>query len=176
MNPELSNAYEQLDQRMSTLFDRLSAYDDGLLQQQPAADKWSVIQVLDHLIHSERRSVLYCQKKLKAGDDIPESTIFNDLKMKLYDVVLSTKIKFKAPPVVSTPDNSRSLKATRAYCIETHQLLRGFLESYPEKYLSKGIFKHPVAGRITLLQMVRFFDVHVRHHLHQINRTLAEQS
>lgn len=176
MNPKMYRIFRQFESRKQNLFDHLSQLSTAQLHYTPNEVSWSIIQVLDHLLTSETASLNYCRKKINAGDSLPKAGLFTSLKMEFYLMMLRSKIKFKAPMVVSNPSGSLSLIAMK----QSHELqmnrLKDFIEAYPVKYVHKAIFKNPVIGRITLDQMVLFLDAHLQHHLYQINALLSKQS
>ena len=46
------------------------------------------------------------------------------------------------------------------------------LDSLPNEYLNKLVYKHPSVGRLTLKQMLTFFRTHINRHEKQINRLI----
>ena len=89
--------------------------------------------------------------------------------LKLY---LGLPFKFKAPRAVSgeaLPD-SVPLADTMARWERTRTGMQDFLEKVPEDHLDKELFKHPLAGKLTLKGMLEFFLSHFRRHREQINR------
>ena len=51
---------------------------------------------------------------------------------------------------------------------------RSTLEQLPSELATHDLFKHPVAGKLTLLQGIRFMATHVQHHRKQILRTIRQ--
>jgi len=170
MHSKISAAFLRFDHRKQSLLKRLDQMDKKLYNTKPSEREWSMIQVLEHLYTSDSGSLNYCRKKIKAGDAIPNAGILDPIKFKLYLQFLFTPIKFKAPKVVSAPSNDSTYEEVKARLEEFQNELKSFADSYPDKYLKKAIFRHPIAGRITIVQMIDFFEAHLRHHEYQINR------
>lgn len=142
------------------------------LHWKASPEEWSVAQVLDHVIFSEQSALQYCAKKLQAGDQIPDATLWNTWKIRIYFWALETKLRFKAPKQISKPANDYSLEELTSRWHQTRTDYRSFLSDYPEKYLNKAVFRHPLAGRIKLSEMLKFLNVHIVHHHYQVNRIL----
>lgn len=172
MNSELEAAFFKLEKRKTTLLKKLEAIDDEQLQMRPAERSWSVVQVLHHLADSERGSLLYCMKKINAGSQMPDAHFTNDLRMRLFNLFLYTPIKYKKPQVIQEPDENLNYPDVCIHWYNTRESWHKFLASYPDEYLNKAIFKHPVAGRISLKSTLWFFEAHLRHHEYQIDRIL----
>ncbi len=176
MNKRLEHVFGKLEERKERLWEQLQKLDESKLSLQPDDKSWSIIQVIDHLVFSESASLSYSKKKLLAGDDLKRPTFFHTQRMSFYNVILLSHYKIKAPSVVSNPVNEKSLSVVMAQFEDSRVELRQFLERFPKKYLSKAVYKHPLAGRIAILQMLKFFEAHFIHHTYQIDRTLKRLS
>lgn len=165
---------DRIDQMNEKLFRELHHYPDELLNRKPGPGKWSVLQVLHHLMVAEKLSEGYVRKKTSSGTDFPNVPISSYTRLMLLQLNFLLPLKFKAPPAVgddALPDTS-TLAETIAAWKQNRQSLRSLLTDLPEGLLAKGIYKHPLAGKLNAGQMIYFFDIHFTHHLSQIERTL----
>ncbi len=170
MHHSLEEHFAQMEQNKQLIWQMLDGIDETQFHLKKNDRTWSLAQVLDHVIYSEESALNYCEKKMQAGDQMPDRSFFNSLKIKIYFWALLTKLRFKAPKPISNPSNDRSLQRTKAYWDQTRDAYVRFLEDYPAKYLGKAVFKHPLAGRIKLDEMLRFLNTHLIHHQFQITR------
>lgn len=154
------------------LYELLQPYTEEELHQQPSSNQWSLAQIMSHLLYVERGSLSYCRKKLLAGDDLEDVTLISQLKFRIYRTVLYSKLKIKAPEVVAHPSNEKSFEELKQVFDRTRKEMEVFIDEFPDKYLDKGIFRHPLGGRIGLQDWVQFIDAHLLHHLHQVKRTM----
>ncbi|RED99436.1 DinB family protein [Marinoscillum furvescens] len=173
MSPTLQKPFLRLKSRKEALYKQLHDLSTEQLQWQPASNQWSIAQVLHHLNFSERTSLAYCKKKILAGEDLPDRSFVRTMRIHAYYLILKSKYKIKAPAVVEAPGNEFDLAALHAEAQQNSADLEDFINSYPDRFLKKAIYRHPLAGRITLPQMIRFLDTHVIHHRHQINDRLS---
>jgi hypothetical protein len=53
--------------------------------------------------------------------------------------------------------------------------LREFLLQISESHIRKNLYRHPIAGRLNLCQMLIFFDDHLKRHKKQIFNRIANK-
>lgn len=168
MNPTLQAKLTQLESETKALFDSIDGLSEDQLHDQSYG--WSVIQVLSHLYVAEAGTVIYMTKKMQAGDKMPNFSMGGKLRMALTRTMLRSSLRWKAPKPVSNPKSDYSLDEMKQQWEKSRQKTIAFVEAYPEKYLGKAVFKHPMAGRIDLAGALDSISYHQRHHLHQITR------
>ena len=91
--------------------------------------------------------------------------------MALY-FFLAAPIKFKAPSVAEPLSNNATLADTQARWNAIRTDLNVLWNNLPEEVLDRSWFKHTLAGKLNLMQMLEFFGNHFERHEHQIWRTL----
>lgn len=168
----LMKEFEKLQHSTDELLAKLAAVPEDRLHQPESDGKWSVIQVLNHLKAAEKGSLLYCMKKIQAGDEMEDTTGLAMLKMHAFSWLMRFPFKLTAPSFLSSPSNTESLEELQRSWTRSREKLKDFIDNYPEKYRSKSIYKHPYAGRVDLKGMLHFFAAHQRHHEIQIRRIL----
>lgn len=156
--------------------DKLYSQIEGLSAEQlhRQGSGWSVIQVISHLQMSEQGSLQYMQKKLQAGKDMPDSGTINQLKMSLMNLALDSPLRWKAPSMISNPSNEGSLEELKLSWTQIREEIKNYIDEYPDEFISKGVYKHPFAGRQNLESAIRFLGYHIKHHRHQIERIKKE--
>ena len=136
--------------------------------------KWSIAQILTHLLTSERLSVGYMKKKSLGMSNIQNSGLIEELRYGLLKISQRISfLKYRAPKVVveNTPPALPFDQLKREWQ-SLRDDLRLFLESIGDENISKKIYKHPVAGRLNVKQAIGFLSEHFNHHLPQIKRLL----
>jgi hypothetical protein len=172
MNETYRNRLAQLDEINAKLYDKLKEINSELLSRKPRADSWSVLQVINHLIIAEAGTLNYLHKKIKSPT-LPGRSSLEPVKMVFLYLIMISPLKFKAPKVVSEPEN-RDLESSFEEWGKIRKSIREFVEEYPESNLNKAIFKHPFIGRISLESTLWFFKMHIEHHQKQIDRLLKD--
>jgi hypothetical protein len=136
-------------------------------------NNWSVNQILNHLMSSERLALLYMRKKSLGVNDLDNSGWLEELKSVMLKVSQRLPIRYKAPRAVV--EHTSSIADFEQLRTEWQQVRAGLIQfagKIEEKNIYKKIFKHPVAGRLNVIQAIVFFREHLRHHLPQIQRLL----
>ena len=163
------------EQEVEHLLSDLGSHDDALLNRKPAKGGWSAMQTMHHLILSEEGSLRYAQKKMNAPlEELGNAGIGSAWRAFLLWVSLTLPIKFKAPKGIDTeflPENA-TFAETTARWRQIRAQWRAFLESLPEAYTRKTVYKHPRAGRLSWGGLIGFFRTHLRRHRKQMGRAI----
>jgi hypothetical protein len=175
MAEELIMRFDQMEQKRRQLFEALSQHNDDILNFQPGIDKWSVLEVLQHLKLAEGGSLLYIKKKIKhAQENRPEE---NNLRAKWRAWVLQNYLKLpfkvKAPEVATGFPHPSVSTELFAEFEQVRMDWKKVLQETPSELADKQIFKHPLAGKMNLYGALGFCQQHFNRHEKQIRRTLS---
>jgi uncharacterized damage-inducible protein DinB len=88
----------------------------------------------------------------------------------LLTLALRYRKKIKAPAILPEPTGNRTFKEWRREWEASRRQWQQLLENTPEKLLQKELFKHPLAGYLTLRQTLDFITEHTLHHVAQVKR------
>ena len=169
---DLLEAFGKMESDRQTLLKRLGAYSDEVLTKKPASDSWSVTETVYHLKVAENGALLYMRKKLEFGGH-RKATFGAAVKQKLLSLAVSLPFKYKAPSVAQIPKGTKvSYAEAVAEWNDVRQALKKEYETIDENIIGNELFKHPVAGKLSILQSVKFMRQHVVRHLGQIDRVL----
>ncbi|GIV38282.1 MAG: PadR family transcriptional regulator [Thermonema sp.] len=160
---------QHMNTELNALLSRIEAYNEQELHFKPAADAWSIAQVLHHLFIGEAGTMHYIRKKLSYGPP-PALTRWHRLRGRLLKLMLSLPLKFKAPAVVSQVPERPDVPAIIEQWRATRKEMEDFIRNMPAEYEHKALFKHPVAGRMGIEGILDFWEEHLRHHIRQIDR------
>lgn len=138
----------------------------------PKGGGWSAKQVMYHLYLSEQKAIQYVQKKCSDLTALKEVPFRNHYRLWLLKWSMALPLRFKAPTVVSDLSTGDAipwdeLKNKRK---ESHRQILEIVEALSQGVDKKGVFRHPIIGLLTIPQMFCFFNMHIRHHIHQIKR------
>ncbi|MEL7020174.1 MAG: DinB family protein, partial [Bacteroidota bacterium] len=166
---------ERMDNHLRLLFKELESYSESKLNETPQPDKWSVFQVLHHLIRVERGSLQYVNKKLSHQPELKKAGIQTAMRTAALSVFAGVPIKIKAPTAVGSnlPPHSTFWEIVKLYKESRHEL-HTFFADVPAELLNKEVYKHPLVGRMTLVGMLSFFEAHFFRHRKQIYKTLKK--
>ncbi len=177
-NQKINIQLERLDQKKQALMDIIRSLPPEMYLLNPDPGTWSVGQVANHLYLSERLSLAYLNKKMSYIDTIPPFSIKSWWALYSVNFILWSPFKIKAPPSINmwkdieilSPDDLDTkwnmLRKDLAVFITQHQ----------PAFHSHLVFNHPISGRMTMTQMLIFFNHHFAHHLRQIHRVIKKFS
>lgn len=175
MNTYFQPNFNKLEQQRIDILNRVKDLPEEKLNFAPPG-KWSINQILTHILVAEQLSMLYMKKKSLGIDKLKNSGVTAAWRTIILQASQRIPaIKFNAPKVVldNTPPAFALSELTEQW--ETHrQKLKAFLENIDEKNKRKLIYKHPVAGMLDARQAVVFFREHIIHHWPQIKRLLHQ--
>ena len=141
------------------------------LNWQPESDRWSIIQVLEHLYQSESVALRFISAfDFERSDFKLGMGAF--LRARLTMLALRLPLRFRKPVSLPGPSPSGTMESGILFR-EWDAVLaafNAFLESFPKDRINRFVFKHPLAGRFNLPQALGFLNAHLKHHFFQIDR------
>ena len=165
---KIQEQFARLNRELEILLKEWEQTPEAILQKKKPDDGWSNLQAGWHLIKSERQTLEYIRKKIQGGSEIAKA----GLKARLRHFVLVTSlrlpIRFRAPVSSIHPPDETNSKETIEEWRKTRHNWAEFLKTFPEDMAGREIFRHPLAGRLSLHQTLDFFQQHFRHHLRQL--------
>lgn len=130
---------------------------------------WSMIQAMRHIQRSEELIVAYLEIKMQAGEDMPEGTLKGRIALRFMFFAFFLRLKFKAPKNLPDPEITLLGELETDWSLSRDRM-KNFIVDFPTKWKKKAIYKHPAGMRINLSDTIRFLNVHLRHHIHQVHR------
>jgi len=173
MNSQIEKEFLALENERKQLFNELKGYSDDIINKKPAAEKWSVAEVIAHLITAEEMSLKYLLKKTQDTSLSKPEGFKNKWRWLLVQIVFTFDIKFKAPEIVEPKLGYQPLANLEMHWTKVRLQTLDVLSKLSDEELNKELWKHAIAGKMNLHHMVEFFGVHFRRHKKQIDRTLA---
>lgn len=169
MNPYLEARYLKLEETRNRLLDELEGLDEELLNRPAAEGKWSINQIIAHLVQSEQLTNSYLQRKMRE-ESHETAGLSHVVRSLLLRVALNTGMKFKAPEAAAHMPAHAALSSLRNQWDAARYQLEDTLTELPQDMLGKCIFRHPYAGMLTMPQTLTFLQDHFSHHARQIAR------
>ncbi|MDR7071558.1 DinB family protein [Fictibacillus barbaricus] len=151
------------------LLDTVAGFSDEQLNEKVKEDKWSIMQVLDHLYLIEMSITKTIQKILKNGETVSIAP-----KPIQYTVDRSTKVE--APSYVAPTDDFLTLEAVKEKLKNSRTALLQVIEQTSEEKLQEKGFPHPIFGLMSLDQWIPFIGYHEKRHIAQIEELIELKS
>lgn len=175
MNKTLQHLFQALEDQRLALLQSVSQIPKDRLNRHPDG-KWSVNQIIGHLISAERLSVSYLNKKIQGIEVARNTGLVEELKMAALKISQRLPLKFKAPRVVveNTPAETDFKKLEEEW---THVRveLKLVLERVEDRHIKRKIYRHVRAGMLNIQQALQFLKEHVGHHAPQIRNLLKQK-
>jgi hypothetical protein len=162
--------FEMLGRDYQELFNTLGTFNPEQLHFKPGAGKWSLLQIIEHLVLAEI-SVLNCRPDLQRPIAAPKR-LFNAFNYLLVVGVLKLGIPV---PVVSSdmePQGDLSLSSLYRQWDTNRQKLKRHMQAPPSDLKNRLLFCHPVAGPLTLKKTLHVGRLHFHSHRSQIDRNI----
>lgn len=170
MHSSLAKAFERSERERQKFLGLLRDLPDETLRKKTDPETWSLIQVATHLLGAEKGTLSYLRKKTSTPEALKKTGAKEAFRYALLDIANSLPLRFKTPPGVEQPANELSLAELLAQWDQLRSDLRQFLEAFPDAWLDKGVFRHPVVGMLRMKQSMGFLTRHIRHHRYQVHR------
>ncbi len=174
MNTRLAQLFDTLETQRAELLGFVKGISMETANKSPQG-KWSIAQVISHLIASEQLSVRYLNKKILGIDTAPKTGLPEELKMITLIISQRLPFKFKAPNVIvqNTAVYENPEQLTSAW-EKTRSDLKAVLEKFDDNQINRKVFKHPVAGMLNIQHALKFFREHIIHHTPQVKKLLKQ--
>jgi len=175
MVPQLERLYNRIEKQRANLLKSLRNLSNEELNAHPP-DKWSINQIIAHLITAEDLSIQYLNKKILGINEVKDSGLVEELKMMLLIVSQRLPLKFKAPKmVVDRTSGERDLNKLIAAWDSTRIELKNILDRIESHHLKRKIYRHVRVGMLNIQHTLIFMGEHVGHHIPQIKNLLKQK-
>ena len=168
MPTELNRLINTLEEQRCALLAKLEDLRPGILNAKPAADKWSILEILEHVVLAEQvilQGLPSWEALVERRRRLKHRALFQ-----LVMVILRFAIPVRVPSRRMNPGGRTSLAELRRDWEAHGRWLRAYEDEFDPDGRRKAVFLHPVAGPITLVQALRMNLLHLRVHGRQIER------
>lgn len=169
---QLLEEFRKMESEREAIVSEMSNHSEEILTKKPDSNSWSVAEVAMHLVVAEGGALAYMRKKLEFGGHA-KSSLGAAIKQRLLNVAISAPIKFKAPPVadIKESESVSFADATDRWKSQRAELLKEY-EAMEDAIVEHELFKHPAAGKLNVLQSVKFMRGHMNRHIKQMRTTV----
>ncbi len=172
MKEKVLRSFDYLEKQRFAILKKAESLHSQQFELSPGEGRWSMAEVLAHIIKAEALSLKYMERMYSRIDDVPNAGILSSVKFQLLKWGLNLPMKYKAPAMADTTGAVSGLDELEREWERIRNRLKRLIETCDEDCLKKAIYKHPRAGYLNLRQAVVFMSLHIQHHEGQINELL----
>ncbi len=165
----MSTDLARLEEQKIQLLKGLEVWSAERLNVHPVEGGWSALQVVDHLIKTER----HIQNRVREGLAAPHRLGLRDrLGTAFLTRIFRSDRRVKVPKSASAvlPDAAPDLPTLLSQWDRSRAELAALLAALTPAQQTTGVFRHPVGGWMSVPGVLTFFSVHMHHHNFQLNR------
>lgn len=176
MNPRLEEVLNYLDTERRELRAAVELVPAELRDRQPGPDRWSVAQVLQHLVIIEKRIGMGMTKWVAdamaagVGPEGDTSSVLNSLDLAL----IADRSRRRNAPDEVRPNGELNAASAWTALERTRAALRAGVMPGDGLALGEVIQPHPVLGPINLYQWLLFVGSHETRHAGQVREIAAD--
>lgn len=170
MLPKLQVHFDELERKRQLLFTELTRLSEEQLRFQPAAGKWSLLEVVHHLLLVERLVVSSAADRPARGRGRERRSIKARIGYAAVCMVLGLGVRVKVPLRSVVPETGASLGELEEEWDRTRVDLRACLDGISERTMGHTLVRHPIGGPLNAVRTVSFLTRHFDHHGRQVKR------
>ncbi len=172
MLPDIQEQYNSLKLKLEALLQRLDSLTDEMLSFKAGPDKWSIIEVVEHLVIAEKGLLKQLSTNIPASTLDPEAK--TPEKHQTVIKVMERDIEVDVPHESLEPRGSIALEDLRYQWNEIREKLPGLLAEIKPEKKDDPVFQHPYGGPLDIADTLQFFEVHFDNHMRHIDKILAQ--
>jgi hypothetical protein len=164
----LDKRLQAFNEKRCALLDEMEALDSAKLVARPLAGKWSILEIIEHLVVAERAVLQGLPERSRLSER--ERRLKHRFGYVIVMFVLKFGIPVQVPSPAMVPHGDRRLGELRRLWDENQEWLRAYIGRLDRKGFRSAVFEHPVAGPLSVEQAVHMDQVHLDTHVRQIRR------
>ncbi len=161
--------YLLLEDKRKKLYALLETLDEKQLNYRPGEDKWSITQIVFHVVKAEQLSVISINKEMRDADS-SKAGVSAFVRSSLLKYALMSPLKFKAPAIMGNIPKEYDINELKTKWLAVRNKLHNALGEIDNEYGKRYLFIHPYAGKLNIYQTMDFLVQHFNHHYRQIKR------
>ena len=167
MLPTLADRFATLDRVREDFLAAVATATETQRRFRPAPDSWSMLEVTEHCVLAEEKSVLGMLKGPPPGTTV---TPMAHVRMWMVRLVMKSDIRVKVPVARVVPQGEAALPELAARWADSRRGLEAYLARITEADAGTARFRHPIGGWVTAGDGVAFLAGHIGHHARQLDR------
>ncbi|HLF35528.1 MAG TPA: DinB family protein [Cyclobacteriaceae bacterium] len=171
INKNIESLISRIETQREWVGDYIGNFNSDQLNTSPGPGRWSALEVIRHIYLSEKLTLDYLRKKWSFSPQLKPAGILTWLRYQALIVSMRQPvIRLKAPAIARVERKNLDPRLMMNDWQAMRKELLDFIAGLPEDVLKKEFYKHPIAGKMRLDHMLKFFYHHTERHIRQIKR------
>jgi len=167
MLPALARRFRAADEARSRFLAEVHRASDGQRRFRPEPGTWCMLDVTEHLVLADERSV---RGVLRGPDEGTRVTLAARGRMAIVRLVLGVGIRVKVRITGVQPEGVQPLEALEARWAKAAQGLKDAFDPLDARSAAGPRFRHPLTGWVSAGEGLGFIVSHINHHARQLRR------
>ncbi len=162
--------FQVLERRKRKMLDTVEGWAPEWLTYAPGPEAWSMLQLFDHLIRTERSVRETSERNLAQQQS--RASLRERWRAGRFLFMFRLPIRVRVPRAASfvQPGRPTSIASVVQEWNEERHFLYDFLARQGKNTLQSTAMRHPAIGAMSLRNALRFLVVHLQHHEFQVLR------
>ena len=172
MLSNIREKYESLNQKREALLQHLDSLSGDVLSFKAGPDKWSILEVVEHLVMAEDDLLTQLAANVPASTLDPASR--TPEKYRTVIKVIKRDVPVDVPDARAEPQGRFPLDELLNRWSAIREKMPGRLAEITSENKDVPVYRHPYGGPLDIAEALHFIDVHFDNHMRQIDRILAQ--
>ena len=172
MLPNVQDQYDRLKLKLEALLKHLGSLTSEKLSFKAGPDKWSIVEVVEHLVVAEKDLLNQLSINIPASALDPKSK--TPERHQTVIKVMERDIEVDVPDNSLEPQGRLTLDELLSQWDEIRKKLASLLAEIQSKSIDDPVYRHPYGGPLDISETLQFFEVHFDNHMRHIERILAQ--
>ncbi len=171
MLANIQKRFERLTQKRQSLLQHLDLQSPEALSFKAGADKWSVVEALEHLVIVEDNFLEQVAANIPASSLDPANR--SPEKYQIVLKVMNRDIEVDVPHESMEPHGHFGFNELVDRWEDIREKMKDLLESIDSDNPQNMVYHHPYAGPLNIAETLEFMEVHFDNHIRHIDVILA---
>lgn len=173
-SPSTEVRLQSIVRKRARLLDEIAAMPTAQVTSHPRPGKWSIQEIVEHLVLSE----VGVLGDLAALREVPPQRRALKHRIRYWVVmfVLRFDIPVQVPSRALLPKGERPIAELGRQWEAQHRLLGEWLANPAPRQVGQPLFRHPIAGPMTVVESLRMLEVHLDRHTRQVRALMRRVS
>ncbi len=154
------------NERRLEFLDELAALDPRCLEAHPIVGKWSILEIVEHLVLGERVVYLNLTEPSRLVER-PRGLVTRGRYLLVLGL-LKSRLRVRIPAREMAPRGGRTLSELRGLWDENQAWLLSVVELLGPAGVRRAVLAHPAVGPLTVEQAFEMGCIHFERHVRQI--------